>query len=421
MSTILGPQEVGTTVAYRLSLARVDGTTNFTGDANPSATLWRDDTNGIVGTPTVAWTSIGTGIATLTVTAPSPPRRYNLDINLTEGSSTFPVVTDTYLDVTSAPVAPPGTGTALVSSGDVTSLLPTSSSWLSASPTAQSLLIQAASQACELYCNRILKARAFDETHYPGRTRTIRLRNRPLISISRLMGGLTEALTIKVADGTKFDRATVSMNAVGEPPYISASGITLFSRKNALDTTTVLDFTTYTTVQSLVNAVNLVAGWNASTTASLATYATADLNLEWGSKGAYSTVPLYAYNTELSGYEVDERNAVLTLGAGWLFGALPMSYVPDTFRFPDRTWGASQRYGGVRVSYIGGPLSVDPLVQEACALVIASLLQQRDAAGSIRKASSGTDSIEFAPRATATLVRDATGGILDRFMRLYIA
>lgn len=239
------------------------------------------------------------------------------------------------------------------------------------STQAQSGLCDAASRRFELEADRIFGAQAYYETHRPGRTRTLYLRQTPVTAISRIAADFQTVGTIASTDPTAYE-ATVGYSGPATPEVpLGFTGITLNSVVNGVPATpVVLPFATYPTLQSLVAAVNARAGWSATVApggpttgvGSFATMPSLYLAGDCGQQGcSILAFELKAYTRSLA-YACDPgmaRRGVVELLEGQ----------GDGYRYPDRRyggWGAGlmamsgmaggldPRVGGVEVRYAAG-------------------------------------------------------------------
>lgn len=240
----------------------------------------------------------------------------------------------------------------------------------------QASLITDASRRFESECDRIIGATAYTEVHRPGRTRKLYLKQKPVTTITRVATDYATVITVQNTDAT-VSRATIGFSGPTVPEAaLSFTGVTLNAIANGVAATPVtLLFATYPTLGTLVAAINLLPGWNASVasggqtlnSADYTTFATADLATDVGQQGcnllgaelkAYTRDLDYACDAELA------RRGIVELMEG----------LPDGYRYPDRrnggyasgftgltgvSGGMDPRIGGVFASYQSGYATAD--------------------------------------------------------------
>ena len=295
----------------------------------------------------------------------------------------------------------------------------------SAQTTELPSVITQASRAIERFCDRILAGPVLcDEVIEPGRTRTLRLKQRPVSDITRVVSSPWGVMNVSNIDTTNSD-ASVKLTVTGDAPYTQSAltGLSLFSLKAGVATTTPLSFTTYSTLGQLAAAINLIPGWQATvagsgSSTSYDNFPCSYLSLELGSRAALGVqVPLWAFITAVTDYNADFQRGILTIGGGWPFTGLPLlGWVPDTFRFPDRTWGANKRFGQVRCIYSAGYTTIPDDLKRACIQVVQAFFASEELNGLVRMERAGTDAYELAPMSD-DLVRVAAGGMLRQYRR----
>lgn len=246
---------------------------------------------------------------------------------------------------------------ALISTAELEAELTTLTTAQKAFETA---VISAASNALRRWCGTVLESQAIDEICTPDpRTRRCFLKNKHVTDVSRVAFGPTGLLMISntSAGGS---RASVKFNVSGDPPWTSATGITLTSRASGVDTTTSLDFATYLTINDLQTAIGAVSGWTATQydPTTYGTWATADLDVDAGVRSATSTgqaATLWAYVQDVPDWEFDPLAGVIVLKQLWGHNM--------------GEYGDIRRPWGVKVSYTAGWLVIPDDLKQACVIV----------------------------------------------------
>lgn len=288
---------------------------------------------------------------------------------------------------------------ALITSLELESALPNLTAAQKADETA---VIGAASALLASYCGTALESTAFSEVvSVDRRTRRIYLKNKHVTSISRVAQGPIQLALITNTDGNA-SRATVAFTVAGDPPFTSASGLTLTSYSGGTATTNSPTFASNTTVGVLVTAINAISGWSATLTdSSLASTACVDLDLDPGPRSAKGTgASLYGYAWDVEDYEADYLNGVLTLKYLWASNA--------------GQGGDVHRPWGVRIAYTAGWLTIPADLKRACILTCQSIFENTPVAGTIKSESTPeyaytlSDRVDLIP-ATAKTILHAGG------------
>ena len=139
-----------------------------------------------------------------------------------------------------------------------------------ANPGYLASLITAASDALRRACGRDFSLGSYTEYHSGGIfiREPLRLRQFPVVEISRVAAGPLPALLVQNVDALTNQRATVET---------TPTGVRLVSVASAVVATTDLLFSTYPTVASLASAINLLGnGWSAIVRNDFANWPSAD-------------------------------------------------------------------------------------------------------------------------------------------------
>jgi hypothetical protein len=209
-------------------------------------------------------------------------------------------------------------------------------------------LIDRATGFLERYCNRNLYTRTYTrEIYYGTGGAKLFLDQYPATTISRVSEGRANAFS--VTNTTATNHATIEITATALK--YSADGAAATS----------LTLASYATINLLVAALNLVAGWSATVlNSSLGTRKASDLLIR---PGMYCKSPAVAYceipNDELTDYQLiapsEDRNyGILYCPSGWARG---IEYFVD---------------------YTAGYTTVPYALEEACLLLVAYRYNQKD-------------------------------------------
>jgi hypothetical protein len=209
-------------------------------------------------------------------------------------------------------------------------------------------LIDRATGFLERYCNRNLYTRTYTrEIYYGTGGAKLFLDQYPATTISRVSEGRANAFS--VTNTTATNHATIEITATALK--YSADGAAATS----------LTLASYATINLLVAALNLVAGWSATVlNSSLGTRKASDLLIR---PGMYCKSPAVAYceipNDELTDYRLiapsEDRNyGILYCPSGWARG---IEYFVD---------------------YTAGYTTVPYALEEACLLLVAYRYNQKD-------------------------------------------
>lgn len=274
-----------------------------------------------------------------------------------------------------------------------------------------------ASRAVETWCKRSLGYSSYVEYHRPELSRTIRLKNPPVVPGSvELRTELAQVGQVANVDPA-VRRSTVTL---------TTTSLTLAGYGASAPSPTVLTLASYTTLAQLVAAINGVSGWSATANPDYSTWLVADLEPNPGAMGATgSQALLYAYVHDLSLWAMDSPDlGVIELTEGR----------PQAFRYPDRMWsGFGGGFGGglsgstdprsanVRCSYQAGydpagvlaPATPDDLMM-GVALTIRAAIDSGQFSGTITGANLGNTTISIG---TPMAIPTAAMGYLSAWVK----
>jgi hypothetical protein len=294
-------------------------------------------------------------------------------------------------------------GTDLIST-DRAALNDTLSALNTSSPDALAALISAASQAIERACKREFTLQAYTEV-YNGEGMPymmIHLANFPVVEITRIATSPQAVVEIKNTSSSN-QRATVAT---------TSTGLRLVRVASAVPTTSDLAFATYTTLTTLVAAVNALSnGWSASVVSPYGAFPSADLlplqgaatalnggtKLEmytedspaWGSSGIW---------TSPWGYVGDGPGWRLDAGPGKLIGAWP------------------QGLQNIRIDYRAGFEIIPAPIQEACVQHVQDLYQAGLVNGNLKSATIGPYKYELDNTARKVSLSNKVLGLIGPYI-----
>ncbi len=193
-------------------------------------------------------------------------------------------------------------------------------------------LIARATDFLNRICGRNLESASYTHERYDGGEKKIFLQNWPISEVTQISSGTIDAIRIKYTSTTAYNAYVI----------VSTTGVSLVVDGTAV----VLDltFATRTTLLAMANAINGVAGWEATVTAP-------DLN-SFPSVQLFRKLNCFALNLymcleipdePLDGYDVDYGSGILRLASGF-------------------TWG----WRDIFVTYTGGYTTIPPLLQQIC-------------------------------------------------------
>ena len=213
----------------------------------------------------------------------------------------------------------------------------------------------------------------YDETVDPGINRTIRLAHYPVLRVQRVRTDMSTVITINRTGSVR--NATVEVVTTGEPGSQVVTSLVLKSETGGIvSTDATLLFSTYTTVGTLVTAINGIGGWLAVIGSGQTDMATLDLEPGQGvrstvtSTNPQTTAPVrvWGYIRDLNDYALENPSTgVMTIHENH----------GDSYRFPDRTWGQDARTTVMRVIYDAGRSVAPADVKRAAILIIGDVLQ----------------------------------------------
>ncbi|WP_422929199.1 hypothetical protein [Singulisphaera sp. PoT] len=251
-------------------------------------------------------------------------------------------------------------------------------------------LITAASKEIERFCNRPFVLLNYDEIATPeggrqdrGEPASFMLSRHPVKSIARVHTGRATALRIRNTDQGLNQYATVQFAAVGDVDYLDLqyTGILLNRVSSGTQTSRILTFAEYGTVQLLADAINgLGYGWEATVTAAglasnVGRFPSADLvGLREPKNALGDGAGVDLFMKAASQFDIDRATGIVRVygwdgfsigfGGGWgdPFGA---------------SWDGLADYGGgqlgwgqFRVSYQAGYSVIPEPIQFICAELV---------------------------------------------------
>ncbi|HTU90068.1 MAG TPA: hypothetical protein VMF69_08220 [Gemmataceae bacterium] len=261
-------------------------------------------------------------------------------------------------------------------------------------------LITSVSDAIEKYCKRRFLTHFFDELYNGSGDKRLLLRQYPLQSVQSVRYMPVFVCQVGNFNTTLNQQARVSVTSTGLQCWRSASGTAY--------TETLLTWSAYPTLSSLMNAVTALGnGWQGQVVSSATSqfagdygnWPSADLYVpnsygdplegsgvqtsqgNLNARGNWAALLMHTY--ELQGYQWDAR--------GWLLRAIPYTD-PELLHPEDLIWPVG--VNNFRIQYTAGYTTVPEAVQEACAEWVAELfwLTKRDPALLHQVPSSGTAS-----------------------------
>ena len=250
-------------------------------------------------------------------------------------------------------------------------------------------LVSAASDMIRRRCNRDFVQNAYTEycsgSAYPNAS--IRLRQFPVLEITRVASNPQPALRVMNLDSQTNQRATVET---------TATGLTLFRIASSATTSVSLAYTTYATIGALAAAINILgAGWSATVqpqaiTGDFSKWPSTDLKpLQGAASVLVGGACLEVYSEDLqaitssAGDQGDDGSA--WRGVGWrlddetgeLFGRFPRGQL------------------NIRVDYSAGFVTIPQPIQEAAVQLVQDLYQASLVNSTLKKATLGASSVEL--------------------------
>lgn len=258
----------------------------------------------------------------------------------------------------------------------------------SSSPDYLASLITAASDMIRRRCNRDFVQSAYSEYYSGGvyLNAPIRLRQFPVLEITRVASNPQPALRVMNFDSATNQRATVET---------TSTGLTLFRVASGVPTSVSLADGTYATIGALAAAINILgAGWSATVqpqaiTGDFSKWASADFK---PLQGAVSVLVggacLEVYSEDLAAMTScagDDGDDCAGRASGWrldeetgeLFGRFPRGRL------------------NIRVDYSAGFVTVPQPIQEAAVQLVQDLYQASLVNNTLKKATLGASSVEL--------------------------
>lgn len=214
----------------------------------------------------------------------------------------------------------------------------------SSDDTILSHLVSACSATVEKYCERTFTATNYDETYSGDGTKTLLLKNFPIVQVDRVSTNVQQVLSVRYA-GTDASRAVFR---------VSSSALVLTKVVSGTTTTTSLAFATYPTLTALANAINALTNWQAFCPV-YGTWPSADLvDLQGTVDAREGTNWLLMHVSDCSDYRVNEPIGELLGACHWNRG-----------------------FNNYRVQYQAGFTSVPEDIQQATAELVAAAYKAR--------------------------------------------
>jgi hypothetical protein len=201
-------------------------------------------------------------------------------------------------------------------------------------------LIDAASEIIELYCRRTFSLTSYDELVSGRPDEILRLKQFPIVSVTRIAATNGAALKIVNENATLNQRATVRITSTGLVLTRVAAGV------SSSDSSIL--WSGHATLQSVANAVTALGnGWKGTVVTGYASWPPTDLR-PLGVALTAMTKP-----AELVIHDECVAAARIDADAGFIHG-----------RFPTGN-------GNLRVEYSAGFSTIPEAVQQACAMLVA--------------------------------------------------
>lgn len=269
---------------------------------------------------------------------------------------------------------------------------PTLASLNSTNPGYLASLITASSDSIRRATHRDFTQASYTEYHSGGIyvREPLRLRQFPVVQISRVATRPRPALRVLNADATTNQRATAET---------TPTSLRLVRIASAVTTASDLPFATYSTIASLASAVNAVGnGWSAVALDSFGNWPSADLKPLQGAASALgqgASLELYTEDVyPFANWPVGEADCDDDAVAGWrlddetgeLFARLPRGRL------------------NVRIDYTAGFATVPQAVQEACVQLVLDLYNAGLVNNTLKKATLGSGSFELKEQSTTAVL-----------------
>lgn len=261
----------------------------------------------------------------------------------------------------------------------------------STNPTYLASLITAASDAIRSACHRDFVQASYTEYYSgsgnPGAAEPLRLRQYPVLEITRVASSPRPALLVVNSDSATNQRATVET---------TPTAVQLVRIASAVPTTVMLNYADYPTVGQLAIAINALGhGWSASVqtqtiTGDFSKWPTSDLRPLQGAVTAFlggAALEIFAEDVE-----------PFLLGTNFPAGVLDDLGPGFGWRLDDETGEVYARFPrghlNIRIDYTAGYATVPQAIQEACVQLAQDLYQAGLVNSTLRKATLGGSSIE---------------------------
>ncbi len=258
-------------------------------------------------------------------------------------------------------------------------------------PSYLASLITAASDAIRHACHRDFTQTSYTEYYSgsanPGAAEPLRLRQYPVVEITRVASSPRPALIVVNSDSATNQRATVET---------TQTAVQLVRVASAVPTTVMLNYADYPTVGQLAGAINALAdGWSASVqtqtiTGDFSKWPTADFRPLQGAVTAFLGGACLEIYTE----DIEPFLLATSFPAGVFDGSGP----GFGWRLDDETGELYARFPrgrlNIRIDYSAGYASVPQAVQEATVQLAQDLYQAGLVNSTLKKATLGGSSIE---------------------------
>jgi hypothetical protein len=260
-------------------------------------------------------------------------------------------------------------------------------------PAYLSSLITAASEIVRRVCKRDFSLGSYSE-YYSGGIYVqapLRLRQFPVIEITRIAAAPTPALQVQNLDAVTNQRATVET---------TPTGLRLVRVASAVTSTVDLAYADYPTLAAMGAQINSLAhGWSATVFGPFANYPSADFKPLQGAANALNGGQSLELYTELvqpdstfTALGCDAEGGEGGFGVGWrldpetgeIFGRFPRGQL------------------NIRIDYTAGFATIPQAVQEAAVQLAADLYQSGQVNNSLAKATLGNSSVTTKSTAEAT-------------------
>lgn len=201
-----------------------------------------------------------------------------------------------------------------------------------------SQLIARAGDFLDRICGRNLESAEYTHERYDGGEKKIFLKNWPVSEVTQISSGKINAIRIRYTSTTAYNAYVI----------VSTLGVTLVVDGTA--SVVDLTFATNTTLLAMATAINAVAGWTATVAATTynsypSTQIFRKLNRFALNQDIYLEIP----DEPIDGYEVEYESGILRLASGFIWG-----------------------WRNIFVTYMGGYVTIPPLLQQICIELVKS-------------------------------------------------